>query len=299
MTTRCALPCHLWLDDSTGPKRIVTEANSGLVYRSGDPDNVIIGKLFGLGVATIPVALPIRMTTRLILLVTGSWISSGYDKTQKVWNKLYFNWYYNEQNLPVPTSSQYYQILAENIGTELIDQVAKCISLPLAAIALTFVAFAGLLNPLDGRKIYSDIERLWSIRLPESITDRSIMSFCNYTAPCMQPKSTYKEQNLFRFYQYANPSLGCIYALEQLEWDGFVTLGKDLKTWKTAVKQNLNDQGELQNLVNACNERLTLITSNATQDLITACEQKMQASIDKLRQLLTSSASESENLETN
>jgi len=284
--TTCTLPCHRWNDQIVDGKRIVEEENSGLIYGHGDSDTVIVQKLVALGVATIPIIMPVRMTTRLIFLATGMWISSGYERTQAVWNKICFDWYTKDRINPAPSSFQYYGLLVQNIGSELIDQIIKCAFLPLAAVALTFAAFEGLINPLDGRKLYSDIERIWSISLPEWMTDHSTMRFCNYAASCMQPKSTMKEQNLFRFYHHPNPILGLLHALKQLEKGGFIVLGDELKTWKAAVKKDVDDNGELQNLVDACNELNTLIASHAAQGTIDACEGRKQASIAALMLLL-------------
>lgn len=281
--TTCTLPRYQWKELTVDGKRCIQEENSGLVYRNDDSNSLIIQKLVALGIATIPIILPIRMITRLILLATGTWISSGYGKTQKTWNKLCFDWYKNEPHNPPPPSFQYYAILVQNIGTEFIDQIVKCATLPLAAIALTFVAFAGILSPLDGRKLYSDIEWYWSITLPESMTDQLTMRYCNYIALCMQPISHWKEQNLFRFFPHANPSLSLIYTLQQFEKDGFIVLGNDLNTWKEAVKAGIDDNGELQKLVNACNDLNTLIVSHANQATINECEQRKQQAIKQLK----------------
>ena len=264
-------------------KRIVKDEKTGFIYRSGDSNDVLRKKFIILFFASLTIALPVRLTTRSFLLISGLWICSGYEKTQTIWAKKCYDSYHLK--LPPPPHSDYYRILAKEIGIELLDHIVKCVTLPLALIGLTFAAFWGLIFPLDGRGLYSDIERTWSLNIPHWVTDSTIFVYSNFIAICMQPLQTWKELNLFRFTLKYDPidARSILYKIERLNYQGFMELeDAPIQAWKVAIEdpQTFNQKERVEELLKACEELNVLIVAQSTPEILENAQKRKQAAIE-------------------
>lgn len=197
MSIASLIGCVNWVDQRlpSGEGR-VTDLMSGQIFNdvAGDSDADLRFKFFALTLGTIPAALIYRIPYRIVDIISCSWARVGFRRGEKEWAKFRITWI-RENNEGAPDIWIRRKIIVISVLSELAQDVAKCVTYPLAAIALTFIAFFGLLCPLDGRKFYADIEDTWS--LPQLYNrDNEI---ANYLAPCMQPKEVWDRRSLYHY----------------------------------------------------------------------------------------------------
>jgi hypothetical protein len=281
----CAIQCPLYqmTERIEYGKRIVEDENTHLKYASGDSDDALRRKFSALFFCAFPLGLPIRLTARVVMIATGVWFYAGYEKAQVIWAKTCLDWHTQGRANPPPSTQDYNVILAKAIAFELVDNIVKCVTLPLSLVGLTFAAFWGLVVPLDGRGLFSDIERAWSISLPEWMTDNSISTYVNFMASCMQPKQVWKEINLYRFkqgYDAAEPRF-LLHELDRIKSQGFVDFDDDtLKAWKTAIhRADFKETDTLTNLVATCYELNGVVVDNQPADEIAKFELAKQQAL--------------------
>lgn len=197
-----------------------------------DPDgygfvkNVATGQIYGSPVASNDTTLrikfaclfvfqalfsPFRLSYRVLSLCAFDFAVAGYRSAKVEWLNERQTCQMAQQEeylksktitqLP-PTASAFYWKAAKNISCQLILNVFKIATYALAVVALQFAALYGIFKPLDGRGFYSLIEEIAAKRDPY---DLPILLISNYSAPCMQPKSVWEQQNWFTWFPNYNP----------------------------------------------------------------------------------------------
>lgn len=206
----------------------------------------------------------IRFPSRCFLLITGSWGFAGYEKANKIWKQQCVK--QNMGLLQGTPSSLSYTLVGSCMTKELISDVTKCATLPLAVIGIIFSSLWGMANPDDGRKLIGRIEKVLSIQLPKWIEHNSplciskhgiIFRFVNILAICFQDIKTWKEMNIFRYWHEFNPLTlrSLLLNLENLHKDGLghVEQFEDkLERWRRLLpdfspndSQELDDDGNI------------------------------------------------------
>jgi len=168
-----------------------------------DPNNDIRVKLCVIAIFQIPWGLCVRMPYRAICLLTGDFFSEGVHKANKAWELERQQWSMNKTNetdtLPPSDTDLLFKATRE-VLKQLVINIVKVVTYPLAMIAIEFAALYGLiLHPLDGRKFLATIEEAYSEGiLREGEFQRDLHAFGDFFV-CMQPEDVWKRKNLFRF----------------------------------------------------------------------------------------------------
>lgn len=141
--------------------------------------------------------LVVRMPIRIARLLQGNFIYKGIELAKIDW--LARNSKLSQAGGVVGKTSFYVNIVARSLW-ELVKEIGKIATYPLAIVALEFASFYGrLIHPLDGQKMWSDIEYAWSSNLADtSSTAHYETDSPQFLGACMQPKSVWEEQNVFR-----------------------------------------------------------------------------------------------------
>lgn len=136
----------------------------------------------------------IKMVARTINLIRGEFISRGCDRATKEYNVEWLKWVRGKRDT-APTNALLYGKTALYCTWYLIKEVVKIVTLPLAAIALTFAALDGVIQPLDGRKMWSSVERFWSRDILKQ-SSYFEMRMLDFFVVCVQPRRVWDEQDL-------------------------------------------------------------------------------------------------------
>jgi len=195
-------PCHAWQDGRDDPvSRVVREQNSGDVWLSHDANKDLRAKLGALAVFTIPWGIVFRAPTRIFELIFSTWGKAQVETDETFYQRSH-TWI---QNGRIPSQQPVKWKIALSTHLLLIaEQIVKLITLPLSWIALTFAALWGLINPLDGRRLYGLIEKMWAI--PGSLEmSPDYVRAVNYLAICMQPVNVWDQENLYRCTPFYHP----------------------------------------------------------------------------------------------
>jgi hypothetical protein len=197
-TTRFkGLDCFNW-DDQRGPgchsEGIVTHIPSQTVYASGDSDQDIRLKMVALSLGQAPI-MSIRMLGRIGAIFRGDFVRAGRHFAEKAWKLERQTWSLNPnpKALPPDESSLRNKVILHTIW-QLIKNIVKIVTYPLAMIALQFAALYGIINPADGRRMFSAIEHAWS---RDYFEPDWCWQFLDYLAPCMQPKDVWESRNFY------------------------------------------------------------------------------------------------------
>lgn len=193
---------YSWEEKTIQNRRWISEQLSNKVYFSNDSDNDIRYKFFLLSMGAPTLIALSRLFSRTVLLFSGSWIDSGKEKAELAWTREWRVWDAQKSSSPPspkPSLERRNELISHHIQEELVDQIIKLVTLPLILIAMTFAALWGLISPLEGRKLYSDLEACSSIALSkEGRKSLWMLRMSNYSALCMQPVSVWEKENLYR-----------------------------------------------------------------------------------------------------
>lgn len=124
---------------------------------------------------------------------------------ERVYTCAYYDWLADNskrsQAGSAPSHLSLYFKVARYTVWEIAKEIVKIATYPIAMIALEFCALYGFfINPVDGRKMWSTVEYLWSVSKPaETLTQwNPLNDNIGFLAPCMQPESVWEERSLFR-----------------------------------------------------------------------------------------------------
>lgn len=194
---------YKWEDlrDDTG-HGIVKDVKTGKIYGNGC-DIELRMSFIALSIFQV-ISSPFRLTYRVLSLCAFDFAVAGYRNAKVEWLNDKHKWQLSQQEeylksrtitqLP-PTSAAFYWKVAKNIPRELIINIFKIVTYPLAVIALEFAALYGIFKPLDGRGLYSWIEDISAKRAPYDTTAFTVQGIfffqlLNYSAPCLQSINT-------------------------------------------------------------------------------------------------------------
>ena len=133
---------------------------------------------------------------------------------------------------------------------EFVITVAKFFLLPVGLIARQIICLLGLVFAFHARVWYGKVEQFFYMA-PEDIFEAQppLEMMGNVTAPCMQPKSFYKENNLFRYWDHhrynPNTCRSLLFQITKADSD----FPKDLQTQLSDLFY-WNDTWEAQALAN-------------------------------------------------
>lgn len=205
---------YTWEDrrDAAGYGVVVNNA-TGRIYGSitHDSDTNLRVKFAALLIFQIPFGL-FRLTYRILSFVAFDFAVAGYRNAKAEWLNERQQWQLKQQQAFLqsktiaqlsPNASAFYWKLSKNITCQLILNIFKIVTYPLAVIALEFAALYGVFKPLDGRGIFSKIDDIAAKRDPYDIPFPLIANYC---APCMQPKDVWNRQNWHAWYSDYEPN---------------------------------------------------------------------------------------------
>ncbi len=224
MTTSCSVrfSCFNHFDQripSQDPKDkgqrqgVVKNQTTGRVYGTitKDSDGGLRKKFALLAIIQTPVMLLGRIPYRIYSLVSGDFVESAVKAAKKEWwlNRQQWSLTSPEKRSVVPPD-RYYFIVAIHVIKHLVKNILKIITIPLATIAQQFAALYGLINPLDGRILFTAINELWSrdvvqIHSSHSKTRACMLHISDYLGWCLQPKDVWRNKNLYRVWGDYHP----------------------------------------------------------------------------------------------
>lgn len=140
-----------------------------------------------------------RPAYRALGILTADWLRTGCPLAKREWLLARQAWSQNpttKSKLP-GRISLVGKVIKHSLW-QLIKNVVKAVTYPLASIAIAFACLVGLIfNLQTGRKWVSKIEDAWSrdlIRVPGQWMTAQI-TFGEYLAPCMLPEHIIEKQN--------------------------------------------------------------------------------------------------------
>jgi len=203
--------------DSTLPHRVI-EVDTGEVY--GTDNTLVLATKFALLFISNPIRLIPQVAYRIYDLLSGGFIHRAAE------NKTH-------------------------VIKEFTITVAKFVLLPIGLIARQIICLLGLVFAFHARVWYGKVEQFFYMA-PEDIFEAQpfLEMMGNVTAPCMQPASFYKENNLFRYWAHFryNPNT-CRSLLFQIE-KADPSFPKELKTRLSQVFKSWKDPWEAQAIAN-------------------------------------------------
>lgn len=232
--------CFTYRETHIRDRREVTNETTEAVYYSGDSDFELRAKFTLLTFATPTLIAAIKIITRLFLLCSGSWLTTGKEQADRAWIRECREWHLRRSLIKAsekPSLMLYDTYKFEFTKLALGNQICKLVTLPFFLIAQTFAAVWGLIDPLDGRTLYSKLEIASSIPLPKG-SHGGLVWASNYFAWCMQPAQMWEKEN---FYLYSSP-LSCrnpFSFLAQMREDGGLdlVLSDKIPVWKEALNR--------------------------------------------------------------
>lgn len=196
----CRIPdCSHWQDPRKGcyGRGSVKDRSSGDLFGAVDPDSdcEIRQKMFALLIVQAPAMGLGRIPARIFALLTGDFIAAGIHFAKKEWHLERQLWSLsgNRKGKPPGKCALYGKIIKHSLW-QLIKNIVKIATYPIAIVGLQFAALYGLFNPLDGRKLWAMIEHAWS---RDYIGEGWRWKDCDYLAPCMQPKRVWDQRNFY------------------------------------------------------------------------------------------------------
>ncbi|MDE3046558.1 MAG: hypothetical protein KGJ02_07965 [Verrucomicrobiota bacterium] len=183
-----------------------THIKTGRVYGFSTRDTPweLRKKFFPLCIFTFP-GTAARIAYRTLALLSGDFIRSGLAKGEAEWQLKSQEWSLNS-NRKIEQLPSHSLLLIKHILRDLVLNVLKIVTYPLACIALQFTALYGLLDPINGRAAFSRIEEIWSRDISSGIRSCGLfIQFSEFSAPCMQPKDVWEKNNLFAYRPHYDP----------------------------------------------------------------------------------------------
>lgn len=265
----------------------------------------------------------IRIPKRIRELFDGNFISIGSAQAEQEW--LTENSKRSQAGAIVSVSSLYKKTIVKSLWN-LIKEIAKIVTFPLAIIALEFSALYGvLINQLDARKLWSMIEHLWNVSYPLDTISPLIgvnisgyhcgfdilSDVLTYIAPCMQPKDVWVERNLYRILGSYSPDSGksrLLQIRQKLETQRDFLAAEGLDVTRTIAQVHLlsdlgNHKSEFKDILadidSIRNDRLAIIAaqnalSNSPPEItrehratIATVEKHRQVALKRLNHLCT------------
>lgn len=188
----------VWLDERSEGKGYVTHISSNDRYGHlsySDSDTMIRLKMLGL-VSGLTFLGTLRLAFRVTYLVTGGWIwSKAYPEALLEWKTRRIEIFLKNSSDPLPLRLDLCKEVAAKSLRAFVESFIKTLTYPAAILLEMGVAFLGILAPLTGRRLFSQIEQKWSF---SSNAPPLFHLDMNFNAPCMQPKRIWEEQNLYR-----------------------------------------------------------------------------------------------------
>jgi len=195
--------------DAQGKGRVVNSANGRIYGHMTKDSNAGLREKFALlSLIQAPVMLLGRIPYRIYGVLSGDFIDSGVKAAKKEWQLKQQQW---SLQSPVEKSSiklGYNFIAAKHVTWHLLKNICKIVTLPLAIVAQQFAALYGLINPLDGRILFSAINDLWSraiIPMHGTRFRAEMLHISDYLGFCLQPKDVWDNKKIYRIYPDYNP----------------------------------------------------------------------------------------------
>lgn len=180
--------------DQTGE---IVEKKSGAIFGHAvhDSNNQLRYKFIGLSFIQVPVML-MRIVYRIIRLFHIDFVDAGIQLARREWQLARLkHWKHCTAQLIEYTEPSWKWVVAKNISLQLIKNILKIATYPLAIVGMELVSVYGLINPLSARAMYGMIEHAWSRDVLEASNNNWRLS--DYFSPCMQPKAVWEERNLY------------------------------------------------------------------------------------------------------
>lgn len=175
-------------------RRRMRDIGTGDVYISRTSDAGLRALFACLTVLATPISI-LRMAARSIDLLSYEFATNGYEQASEEWNVEWLKWVQGHRETP-PSNLLFYGKTVLYTSWQLIKEIAKIVTLPLAGVAMTFAALYGAVaQPQDGRKMWGAIERFWSRDIVKQRSHLS-MRVLDFIAPCCQPKRVWDEQGI-------------------------------------------------------------------------------------------------------
>ncbi len=186
-----------WIDErgSSSQKRVFHKRSGDEYGMLKDSDLEIRYKMFGL-CAISPAIFFSRAIFRLAHLLSGQWaFGQGYTRALKTWRLERYHAPVDEagKKLNAPGQKTLWVRTALYAACYFADALAKCVTLPIAALLAVTSTLIAIGDPLLARRCYAWVEEAWSLEFEK----KSSLHFLNYSAPCMQPKRIWDQIDLY------------------------------------------------------------------------------------------------------
>lgn len=179
-------------------RHIKTGKIFGAVVDRIKTDNEIrksLSSLFAFTIFPLPLLIPARMIARIITLLTGDFFRAGVKFGTE-------EFLLAKAKNPTLSNHRHRLLIAKHVTWQLVKNIVKIATMPIALVGLGFASFYGaVINPHDGRLMFSTIEELWSRDIIEICSNkhlRWLIIVTDFAGRCMLPKQTWDEKNLYR-----------------------------------------------------------------------------------------------------
>lgn len=269
-TSRSCMPsCFTWEDSRTytdnGNKveaGYIRNQKTGYTYGMVKRTNCDLRFLLAvLAIFQAPALTLVRIPMRIIRLFHADFVATSRNSVEREWLIKNSRWSQqwtetNQTPIPASQSSICSQVALRSLW-QLIKDIVRIVTYPIAIIALEFAALYGAIaHPLDGQKMWADIEHFWSsdpISIESNSDSMIFTEWFDYFAPCTQPKEVWDARNLYRTYaRYDKNTLRSLtLALEQrliLERDFLIAEGADVDKLQRALNEFKQNNSHLKKI---------------------------------------------------
>lgn len=187
---------YMMKDGKTIQRRRVLDKATGDVYMAHAGDGELRSLFALLAVTIFPLVGVVRIPLRISELGVSSFQSmeAAFTQATNEQHVAWVQWIKGKRETP-PSELTYNCKIATYAIWNLAKEIIKIVTLPLASVCFFFAALYGIINPLDGRKIWGAIEYQWSRRvLPEQ--DSLLQRLTDFITPCMLPSRVWDESGL-------------------------------------------------------------------------------------------------------
>lgn len=184
---------------------VVKDVSTGAVYGHCTRDSVLgirvkcLSVFIGQGLVKLIMCLSIRIHS----LCSKDYAIAGKILGEREWHIERQKW--SKGLIPnLPNEKRRLELIDKHTNNQLIKNIVKIVTLPLAIVGLQLAALYGLLlNPWDGRKMIANVEATWcrdiNTLTSDDFKNDLVMRCGEILAICMQPEDVWNDYNLYPF----------------------------------------------------------------------------------------------------
>lgn len=187
--------------DTSGHGHVIDSKTQAKYGIAGETDKQLRLKCLGLFLGTQAVFNGgYRLLHRVKDLLCGDFVYAGNHLALKELRVEYARKSNAVKNtLITPSHEEVRNVKIKHTLWQLIKNIVKLVTYPLAIVGMQLAALYGIFNPHSGRALYAMIEDAWAheVLSPELVSTFQIRC-SDYLVPCMQPKEVVEKHDLMR-----------------------------------------------------------------------------------------------------